>query len=97
MDIWCQAIAERRVLSLMYDGLQRTVIPAAHGWHVSTSLESLRCYQVGGLSTSGRLPAWRMLTVEKLIDCVILDEHFDEVPSGYHLNDKHLGAIHCQL
>jgi hypothetical protein len=97
MDSWCEAIATSRLLSFEYDGHLRVVVAAAHGWHTSTGVESIRCYQVGGSSSTGRLPAWRLFTIGKMIDRVLLAECFEEVPSGYKPNDKHLGNIHCQL
>lgn len=46
----------------------------------------LDAYQVGGHSSSGGLPAWRMFDVEALTDVEVLAERFGPAP-GYDRSD----------
>jgi hypothetical protein len=57
----CNAIRERRLIRFYYDGYQRIVQPYAYGIHKDTGNEVLRAYQVGGYSSSGDIPDWRLL------------------------------------
>lgn len=91
MDSWCRGIAERRLLSFIYHGTPRIVLPVVHGG------ASLRGYQVGGHSTSGDLPDWRTFALSKVSDCEVLSERFIGVPPGYDPDDPQLRDIHCQL
>jgi hypothetical protein len=73
MDL-CAAINGRHLLSFLYDGHQRIAIPAAYGEHKTTGNVVLRAYQTGGTSSSRPVPLWDLFLVEKMTNCVILDE-----------------------
>jgi len=96
MDL-CAAINGRHLLSFLYDGHQRIAIPAAYGEHKTTGNVVLRAYQTGGTSSSRPVPLWDLFLVEKMTNCVILDEIFTDDPPYYAPNDKHMGEIYCQL
>jgi hypothetical protein len=96
MDL-CAAINGRHLVSFLYDGHQRIVIPAAYGQHKTTGNAVLRAYQTGGTSSSRTVPLWDLFLVEKMTSCVILDETFAADPPSYAPGDKHMGEIYCQL
>jgi hypothetical protein len=54
------AIKERQLIWFYYEELQRIVRPYAYGIHKDTGNEVLRAYQVGGYSSSGNIPGWRL-------------------------------------
>ena len=92
----CTAVSERRLVSFMYDGHERVVIPAAHGSHISTGNAVLRGYQIRGTSSTRAVPLWDLFLVERMGRVEILDEVFDENPPGYSHDDKHINVC-CQL
>ena len=96
MDL-CAAITDRRLISFVYDGHPRTAIPAAYGRHKTTGNTVLRAYQIAGTSNSRTVPLWDLFLVEKMTDCVILNETFTSDPPSYARGDKHIGEIYCQL
>lgn len=92
----CAAIRNRKLISFVYDGLPRIVQPAAYGSHATTGSMKLRGYQVGGASSSGSLPQWRLFSVDKMESPSMLDETFSDSPPGYSPGDQHLNVI-CEL
>jgi hypothetical protein len=48
----------------------------------------LRCYQTGGGSSKGNIPDWRMFSVGKMENVLVLDEHFTQPAPGYKRNDN---------
>lgn len=96
MDI-CKAIQERKLVNFLYEGLERVVMPAAHGSHASTGNLSLRGYQTDGRSSSGNLPGWKMFTVSKISNFRILDDKFAENPPEYKRGDSDISPLHCEL
>ena len=92
----CDAIADRHLVSFVYHGHQRVVIPAAHGPHKTTGNAVLRGYQVRGTSSSRALPLWDLFLVAEMEDAQILDETFADDPPQYSHGDKHIN-ICCEL
>lgn len=92
----CKAIEERRMIAFTYDGLPRVVCPAAYGQHVDTGKVTLRAFQTGGQSSSGKLPAWRLFTVDKMQGPEIQEDSFALPLPDYTSNDKHLDVV-CEL
>lgn len=93
MSLLEDAINERRVVTFSYDGLFREVIPAAYGRHKDTGNLTLRGYQTGGESASGRVIGWKLFTEDEIETPVITAETFTENPPGYSKGDKHLDLI----
>jgi hypothetical protein len=92
MDL-SEAIESRAVVRFTYDGLERVVIPAALGNHVSTGTLLLRGYQTGGSSKSRPVPLWDLFTVAKITDLEFEGSNFTADPPGYSRGDKHLRII----
>lgn len=67
------AIAERRLVELIYGGRPRIVEP--HDYGVRRGVTKLLVYQVRGESR-GPIPGWRELDVSKISDFTVLDETF---------------------
>ena len=96
-DVVCAAITTRTLLSFLYDGLPRVVIPCALGEHKSTGRLLLRSYQVRGTTESGNLPLWRLYDVTRISRLEVLDETFEKPPTGYRRGDRSFRTIVCQL
>jgi hypothetical protein len=92
----CDAIHNRCILRFTYDGLFRIVEPHAYGLSL-TGNEVIRCYQTGGTSHSGKLPAWRLMEVAKIMFLAVTQEHFVGVRPGYKRGDKDMTTIFCEL
>ena len=72
------AIMHRRPIAALYRGCRRLLCPHLLGWSSSRRLLVL-CYQYGGDSESGLMPAgasdnWRCLAVENLSQVELLDD-----------------------
>jgi len=93
----CSAIIEKRVIQFHYEGHQRIVQPHAYGIHKDTGNEILRAYQVGGYSSSGNIPGWRLYKVSKILNIEITDKKFENPAPGYRKNDSAMSYIYCQI
>jgi predicted DNA-binding transcriptional regulator YafY len=67
------AIAQTRLLQFRYRGRDRIVEPHDYGEH--NGIIKVLTYQVGGYS-SGPLPNWRWMDVERISDAQLLDQTF---------------------
>ena len=92
----CGAIRDRRVIEFDYDGHHRIVQPAAAGPHATTGNLVLRGYQVGGTSSSGSVPGWRLFELTDISRLVVTDRTFNADPPGYRKGDKHI-VVECEL
>ena len=90
------AIHQKKLLSLSYDGITRTVEPHAYGVS-SKGNELLRCYQVRGGHNSEKPHTWDLLTVSKIIALTDTGENFASARPDYKQNDKAMQTIYAQL
>jgi hypothetical protein len=90
----CRAIRSQSLVRFWYEGLPRVVEPYLHGTSTAGT-EALRGFQVGGGSRHGG-PPWRLFTVTKITNIVMLDESFVIRPK-YRRNDRAFRAIHCRV
>jgi len=91
------AIKEMKVIKFDYEGYQRIVQPHTYGVHKDTGNEVLRAYQIGGYSTSGQIPGWRLFVVDKISNVIITEERFENPAPGYKENDSAMSIIYRQL
>ncbi|MFN3967252.1 MAG: hypothetical protein ACK4JE_06115 [Endomicrobiia bacterium] len=82
-NLICEAIKYRRVIKFTYEGHERIVEPHTYGIHKDTGNEVLSAYQIGGYSSSGKVPYWRLYIVSKISNLQITDENFLEPRPGY--------------
>jgi predicted DNA-binding transcriptional regulator YafY len=78
------AIQHKRMVRLRYEGRERILEP--HDYGIQKGCVRLLGYQVGG-SSSGRLPNWRWIDVDRISDLDLLDRTFKggrPAPSGKH-------------
>lgn len=95
-DVIVKAIDEKRVLSIFYDGGVRKVAPCCYG-NGKKGQALLRCWQISGFSRSGNVPAWKLMSVEKIQNVQILDENFN-IPDGYnHAGDKAIPNVIAKI
>lgn len=69
-----EAIAQYRLLAFDYNGRPRVVEPHLYG--AVGGVLQLQAFQVGGSSSSGSLPEWRLFRVEKMLRAELLESHF---------------------
>lgn len=69
-----RAIAARRLLRFVYKGQERIAEP--HDYGIQKGSARLLSYQVGGKSSSGKLPAWRWIEVNQISALEVLDRTF---------------------
>lgn len=90
------AIKNMEVLSFIYEGNPRIVESHTYGMS-SGGDDLLRAYQVGGYSSSGKLPKWRLFEVNKIYNLSPTGEKFNGVRPGYHRNAQVMDYIYAQL
>ncbi len=95
--IICEAIRLRKIIKFYYDGYERIVEPHTYGIHKDTGNEVLSAYQIGGYSSSGRIPYWRLYLVNQISNLQITDETFSEPRSGYKKGDSRMSIIFCEV
>jgi predicted DNA-binding transcriptional regulator YafY len=79
------AIHERRLLRFSYQDKDRIVEP--HDYGIQKGVVHLFTYQIGGESSSSRLPDWRKFAVLGMSSVELLDHNFPggrSVPSQKH-------------
>lgn len=67
------AIGHKRLIEVVYFDKKRIVEPHDYGIHKGTV--KLLAYQIGGAS-SGRLPNWRWLEINRITEIQLLDRTF---------------------
>ena len=92
----CDAIENRKVLKIKYEGHDRIVEPHLLGQKTSGN-DALSAWQVGGYSESDSYPPWRNYLLEKIESLVVLEESFEGSRPGYNPNDRTMGVIYCRL
>jgi hypothetical protein len=78
------AIEQKRIVSLHYGGRDRILEP--HDYGIQNGCARLLAYQVGG-SSSGNLPNWRWMDIDRISRLRLLDRTFPggrPSPSGKH-------------
>lgn len=90
-----ESIKSRKVLSLTYDGIARTVQPHTYGVnHLGNEL--LRAYQVsGGHKKAGHV--WDLFKVSKIVGLSETGETFQGEAPGYSRSDKAMTTIYAEL
>ncbi len=96
-NLICEAIKNRKVIKFNYEGYDRIVEPHTYGIHKNTGNEVLCAYQVGGYSSSGKEPFWRLYVVDKISNLQVTDEIFSEPRPGYKKGDSRIPIIFCEL
>ena len=92
----CDAIHHRCLLEFTYQGHHRIVEPHAYGLN-RTGNEVMRCYQTGGTSRSGKVPAWRLMRVDQIKSLTVTGEHFVGGHPEYKRGNKDMSTIFCEL
>jgi hypothetical protein len=74
MNTILDAISQKRQLGFMYGGFYRIVEPYLLG--VYKTKVQLLCYQIGGESSSGKIPEWRRMNVDEITELQTLNGSF---------------------
>lgn len=91
-----EAIKLRRVLTVIYDGDRRTVEPHTYGIN-SAGNEALSCYQIAGVSSSGKPEGWKMLLISKLGTVTMTERTFVPRTSPSPWGDKPMRQVFAQV
>ena len=70
-----EAINNKKLLEFDYDGFHRIVEPHVYG--SKGGKNAILAYQVRGSSSSGNIPDWRRMALNKISNMRILNEEFD--------------------
>lgn len=96
IDTACEALRQKKVLELRYDGFSRCVEVHAVGYS-KPGHPLMRAWQVSGGSSSGERTGWKLMRLDEAIGA-----HISEVPSraprrGYKRGDAAMGRIVCEI
>ena len=97
MNKICEAIENKKVIEFVYKNYKRIVEPHCYGVHKDTKNEVLHAYQVGGYTSSGKNPPWRIYIVSKMSEIVVTDRQFENPRPDYTRNDLDMSKIFYQL
>ncbi len=92
----CEAIRQRRQLSLNYGDGERVLEPYIHGLD-RNGQAVLRAYQVSGPSKLGHATKWRLFQLSRATDVRILDETFSGQREDFNSQDPDVAQVHCQI
>jgi len=84
------------LLEFEYKGHRRIVEPHTYGVTLKGN-ELLRAYQTDGTSDSGKVPDWRLFSVNKIEKLLIRDDSFSEPRFGYKPGDSAMDKIYCEI
>ena len=96
-QIICNAIHQRCLLRLTYDGGHRIVEPHAYGHNNNKGHDLLRAYQVSGSSKSYEYVGWKIFRRDEMTSILVLEQHFERPRQGYKRGDTALDRIYCEL
>lgn len=68
------AIANRNLLEFTYHGYQRIAEPHVYG--IKDGRRQILVYQIGGLTSTGRVPDWRLIGLEEISGLRVKRETF---------------------
>ena len=90
------AITNRRVLVLHYNGHRRIVEPHMLGT-TSAGNVALSAYQTAGGSRSGEVPGWKLMRLSEIHQPAEEGNSFSGARPGYNPNTKTMTSILAQL
>jgi hypothetical protein len=93
-DVICQAIREKRLLELHYDGQTYRVAPHIYGIDAAGD-ELLSCYQVWD-GTDGESPRWRSFRLADVSQLALTSKRFAPRPEHQRGNGT-VARVFCQV
>ena len=90
------AIRNRQVLTIDYDGYQRSIEPHAYGIR-NDGNELLRAYQIGGGSDSGEQQGWKLFDLAKAGSMSATQRTFSSARQAYKRGDIAMSQIYAEL
>jgi len=93
-DVICQAIREKRLLELEYEGRAYRVAPHIYGIDAAGD-ELLSCYHVWG-GTDGEPAGWKAFKLTAVSQVCLTSKRF--APRPEHQRDNgHIARVFCQV
>lgn len=91
-----QAIKEHHVLEFTYKGFRRIVEPHTYGVDTKGH-RALRAFQIGGGSSSGSAPGWKLFHVDDMNGVRTTGQRFDRARPDYSRGDCAFQVIYAEL
>lgn len=88
-----EAIKNKKLIDFYYE--DKPIRKAApHAIYISSKgKKNLDAYQYDGYSDRGNLPAWRIFTLEKMENIILLDEKFTEIDDYKTDSERYINFI----
>ena len=93
-DVNCQAIKEKRLLELQYEGQARRVAPHVYGIDAAGD-EVLNCYEVWG-GSDGEPAGWRSLRLAQISELTLTTKRFAPRPE-HQRSEGAIARVFCQV
>jgi hypothetical protein len=94
-DLICQAIKEKRLLELQYEGQARRVAPHIYGIDAAGE-EMLSCYEVWG-GTDGGPARWLSLRLAEISQLQLTTKRFAPRPEHQQRSNGDIARVYCQV
>ncbi len=86
------AIANRNLVEFTYRGYLRIAEPHVYG--IKDGKRQILVYQIGGLTSTGRVPDWRLIGLEEISGLKVLKGETFEGPRKHEISDyDHWDAV----
>ena len=90
------AIRNRQVLALVYNGVSRLVYPCRYGLG-KAGQELLLAYQIKGVHNSYKHHDWIMLRVDQIQKLDVTDSTFPKTAEGYERGGGTMATVYAEL
>ena len=76
------AIANKEVIEFTYQGYPRVAEPHVYG--IKAGKRKILVYQIGGLTSSGKIPDWRLVNIDEISGLRVIKDQKFAGPREYH-------------
>lgn len=96
VELICDAIRRRHLISFGYEGHSRVVEPHTYGQN-EAGHDMLSAWLVRGYTKSGTAGGWRNYLVADIQGVTVMEEEFAGPRPGYNPSDRRFGRFYCRL
>lgn len=96
IEIACQALRQRKVLELQYNGFSRSVEVHVCGY-TELGHAVLRAWQISGGGPRGEQQGWKLMRLDEASDAQISEQTSEAPRRGFKPGDPAIARIVCEV